>query len=226
MMMTTIRCLSSNRLTVAPSDQRGAVLFVALIFLVLLTLLALTATSASILQERMTGGMRNQQLGLMGAETTLRGGEAFLWKLSFDGSQPLPPCDGAADDCVYRPDASGVLNATVQTFRSSKDWIPPASDGGRAYENALSTLSGDSITAKLGSEPRYIIENLGPNVPPGAGQQRGTREPEGTTLAGKHEWYRITSRSQGGSDAVIRVAESVYSALDLTNTGFNPGATP
>ena len=224
--MTTIRYASHRRSLILLRGQQGAVLFVSLIFLVLLTLLALTATSASILQERMTGGMRNQQLGLMGAESTLRGGEAFLWKLSFDGSQPLPPCDGAAANCVYRPDASGVLNSTVQTFRTSKDWIPVAGDGGRAYENALSGLTGDSITANLGTEPRYIIENLGPNVPPGAGQQRGTREPEGTTLAGKHEWYRITSRSQGGSDAVVRVTESVYSALDMTNTGFNPGATP
>ena len=224
--MTTIRCAASIRPFTSQRHQRGAVLVIAIVFLILLTLIALTATSASILQERMTGGMRNQQLGLMGAETTLRGGEAFLWKLSFDGSQPLPPCEGTGTDCVYRPDASGVLNSTVQTFRSSKEWLPVGSDGGRAYENALSGLTGNAITANLGSEPRYIIENLGPNVPPGAGQQRGTREPEGTTLAGKHEWYRITSRSQGGSDAVVRVAESVYSALDLTNTGFNPGATP
>ena len=42
-----------------PHRQQGAVLFVALVFLVLITLLGLTAASTSILQERMTGGMRN-----------------------------------------------------------------------------------------------------------------------------------------------------------------------
>ena len=39
--------------------------------------------------------------------------------------------------------------------------------------------------------------------------------------------YRITGRSQGGSGAVIRVAESVYSAgLNIGNAGANPDDTP
>jgi len=56
-----------------PARQRGAVLFVALIFLILLTLLGLAASGNSILQERMTGGVRNRQLALMGAESGARG---------------------------------------------------------------------------------------------------------------------------------------------------------
>ena len=48
-------------------QQGGAVLFVALVFLILLTLLALTATGTSILQEKMTGNMRNAS-SLLGAE--------------------------------------------------------------------------------------------------------------------------------------------------------------
>lgn len=59
-----------------PRDQRGAVLFVALVFLILLTLLALTATSTSILQEKMTGGMRNRQLSLS------RGRKRLAWRRS------------------------------------------------------------------------------------------------------------------------------------------------
>ena len=188
-----------------PRDQRGAVLFVALIFLILLTLLALTATSTSILQEKMTGGMRNRQLSLSGAESVLRGAEASLWQLSYVGSQPLPPCiDASASvNCVYRPLPSGLLMDNVQRFRSEKEWEP------------ATPLSGWFTYAYA------IIEDMGPAVPPGAGQQLGTRDRELTSLVGRHEWYRITARSVGGSDAVVRVAESVYSAIDLTNTGFN-----
>lgn len=208
-------------------QQRGAVLFVALVFLILLTLLALTATSTSILQERMTGGMRNQQLGFMGAETVVRGGETFLWGLSFDGTQPLPPCitGMAVPDCVYRPTPSGHLDSVVQTFRTSKTWIESA-DGGRDYPYPLTALTGAAETASLHEQPRFLLENLGPNRPPGSGQQKGTRDPEGRSIAGSHEWYRVTGRSQGGSGAVMRAIESVYSALDLTNTGINPDAVP
>ena len=77
--------------------QRGAVLFVALVFLLLLTLLGLTASSTSILQERMTGGMRNAHLAAMGTESALRGGEVDLWaaapRSSYAlGGLALPPC--------------------------------------------------------------------------------------------------------------------------------------
>lgn len=214
----------------AGRHQRGAVLFVALIFLILLTLLALTATGTSILQERMTGGMRNRQMGLTGSESVVRGGEAFLWNLSYVGSQPLPPCvdDSGLVSCVYRPKYSAVLEDNVQRFRTEKEWNPAvALTGWFHYDYPMTGLTGTAETAALSQQPRYIVEDLGPAVPPGTGQQLGTRDRELTSLVGRHEWYRITARSTGGSDSVVRVVESVYSAIDLTNTGFNvPPAGP
>ncbi|MBP7136858.1 MAG: hypothetical protein KBA57_10900 [Sphingomonadaceae bacterium] len=208
-------------------NQRGAVLFVALVFLILLTLLAVTASSTSILQEKMTGGMRSRQLSLVGAESTLRGAEAFLWQLSYDGSQPLPPCIDAsgAVNCVYRLTPSGLLMDNVQSFRTEREWEPvtPLS-GWFAYAHAMTGLAGSAETAELAEQPRFIIEDLGPAVPPGSGQQLGTRDRELTSLVGRHEWYRITARSSGGTDAVVRAAESIFSAIDLTNTGFNASA--
>ena len=85
-------------------------------------------------------------------------------------------------------------------------------------------LSGAQITGALAEQPRIALENLGPDLPLGSGKQSGVYDPETTTLAGKHEFYRITARSQGGSGAVQRIVESVYSTVDLTNTGTNPGA--
>lgn len=204
-------------------------MFVALIFLILLTLLALTATSTSILQEKMTGGMRNRQMSLVGAESVLRGGEASLWKLSYLGSQPLPPCVDASATvfCAYRPQPSGLLMDEVQRFRSEKEWDPVTPLAGWFdYGHPMTGLTGDAVSAELDAQPRFMIEDMGPAVPPGAGQQLGTRDRELTSLVGRHEWYRITARSTGGTDAVVRVAESVYTAMDLTNTGFNTPAGP
>lgn len=206
-----------------PTRQRGAVLFLAMIFLVLLAVLAVTASSTSIMQERMTGGMRNRQLGLMGAESTLRGGEAFLWNLAFDFRQPLPPCVEANTDCVYFPDRSGILAPAVQTFRTSREWISPASDGGRSYDRALTGLTGSAESANLAQQPRFIIEYLGAATQPFRGG--GAKNAQGTTSrVGEHHLYRITARSQGGTNGVVRVTESYYSSMNLTNTNFNPGA--
>lgn len=210
---------------VRPTRQRGAVLFLAMIFLVLLAVLAITASSTSIMQERMTGGLRNRQLGLMGAESALRGGETFLWNLAFDLRQPLPPClpGSTSTDCVYMPSRTGILQPKVQAFRTSREWLNPATDGARTYARDLTGLSGSAITANLAQQPRFIIEYLGVGTQPfrtgGAIHAQGT-----TSRVGEHHIYRITARSQGGTDAVVRVAESYYSAMNLTNSNFNPGS--
>jgi hypothetical protein len=53
--------LSAHRTTgFSPRNERGAVLFVGLIFLLLLTLLGVTAMQVTVLQERMAGNFRVQ----------------------------------------------------------------------------------------------------------------------------------------------------------------------
>ena len=191
-------------------------LFVALVFLVLLTLLALTASGTSILQERMTGGMRNQQLGLMGAESGLRGGETTIWNLAYQsvGTLAMPPCDGISTNtlCVYKIQG-GTLFSAVQTFRTSKAWLNPASDGANGYGGAVTGLTGSDETASLNTSPRLMVEDLGLDVPPGSGNGGGSNQQEKAGQPGSHELYRITARSQGGSDAAVRATESVFSAL-------------
>ncbi len=201
--------------------QQGAVLFVALVFLVLIMLLTLTATSTSILQEKMTGGMRNRQLSTMGADSALRGAEAWLWNLTFTaaGGQPLPPCIGSSvGTCVYRPQNTGVLQNAVQNFRTSRSWVN-ALNGAPAYAQTLSGLTGTEQTASLATQPVILIEDIGMDLPPGSGNQTGWIDPD---PASAYRFYRITARSQGGSAATQRVVESVFSSANLTDTGTNP----
>ena len=205
-----------------PARQRGAVLFVALIFLILITLLALTATGTSILQEKMTGGMRNGQLAMMGSESGLRGEEARLWNLDFTAAagQPLPPCTtGTVGSCVYRPQLGGTLDANVQNFRTAPTWSGGGLPGSVAYTHILTGLTGDLETANLKAEPVTLVEDLGADVPPGLGQQFGAIDPESQNA---NNLYRITSRSLGGSAAVQRVIESIFSSANLSNTGTEP----
>lgn len=196
--------------------QRGAVLFVALIFLLLLTLLGIAASSTSILQEKMTGSMRNRQLGLMGAESALRGGESTIWNLAYqsNGTLAMPPCIGDSTGvlCVHKI-LGGKLDSKVQAFRTSKTAIAASGDGAMAYSGAVTGLTGDNETASINSQPRFMIEDLGPDVPPGSGRRSGAIQQEKPGQPGSHEWYRITARSEGGNNTVLRVTESVFSAL-------------
>ncbi|MGA9422629.1 MAG: PilX N-terminal domain-containing pilus assembly protein, partial [Rhodanobacteraceae bacterium] len=54
-----------------PRRSNGAVLFVALIMLLLLTLLGVTAAQVTVMQERMSGNFRVQQLAFERSESAL-----------------------------------------------------------------------------------------------------------------------------------------------------------
>ena len=210
-----------------PGRQRGAVLFVALVFLLLLTLLGVTASSTSILQERMTGGRRNAHLAGIGTESGLRGGEVDLWAAaarsnSADGGVAMPPCAGSgAQPCRYMR-TNGIADQRVQKFRTSLAWLDTGTDGAKAYDQDVSTQGGNYTTGNLASQPRYIIEDLGLDTGGGSGNMGGAilAAAQGSGAPSVH-LYRVTARSQGASNALLRAAESVFGANSVTN--FNPG---
>ena len=210
-----------------PGRQRGAVLFVALVFLLLLTLLGVTASSTSILQERMTGGMRNAHLAGIGTESGLRGGEVDLWAAAArsntaGGGIAMPPCAGSGvQPCRYMR-TNGIADQRVQTFRTSLAWLNTGTDGAKAYDQDVSTQGGNYKTGNLASQPRYIIEDLGLDTGGGNGNMGGAilAAAQGSGAPSVH-LYRVTARSQGASTALLRAAESVFGANSVTN--FNPG---
>lgn len=214
-----------------PARPHGAVLFVALIFLVLLTLLALTASSTSILQERMTGGMRNRQLALMGSESALRDGEFSLWAAPTGEDSALPPCGfglNTTEICQWTR-INGEARPEVLAFRSSRTW-DAAPAGSYEYAPALHGLTGDAETASLASQPQFLVEGLGLDMSGYEGMtgRMGSarlQEAGGTGPNPKRALYRVTSRSQGGSSAAaVRATESVYS-MYTTNNQSNPSGS-
>jgi type IV pilus assembly protein PilX len=222
--MNTISYAGSRR-------QQGAVLFVALVFLLLLTLLGITASSTSILQERMTGGMRNAQLAMMGTESTLRGGEIDLWtaaaRSSFgSGGLALPPCGySGVQPCAYQR-TNGIPDNRTTKFRGSRTWLASSGDGAMEYAETVSGLTDEEATASLATQPRYMIEDLGLDTAAnGEGNMGGSNlSAPGAEGTPKFHLFRVTARSQGGSDTLLRASESVFGAASITQ--FNPGNPP
>lgn len=203
--------------------QRGAVLFVAMVFLILLTLLGLAASGNSVLQERMTGGARNRQLAMLGSESAVRGGEAMIWNAPAtanlsNGGMAFPTCvGGAPQPCVW--DQSGVeihkvTRAPVNNFRKARNW---ETNGSMAYAPVLSGLTGTLETASIAVQPRLMFEELGLDKggQQGTGRMGGSNDQElGGATQPLRRMYRITARSQGGSgEAAIRMTEIVYSTF-------------
>ncbi len=187
--MTRPRLMPSSRL------QHGAALVVGLIFLAVTTVIAVVAIGSTVLQERMTGGQRNDSLAHQGAESALRGGELALWKtfVSSDG--------GDAPSGIY---AAEPLNTTVRSFREATAW----STGGSAYAgidyDAIARTAG---SGRLDRDPRFIIERL---TSSGCLEAHCGGADGGRGVVGITNYFRVTARSTGGDARVIRSSESVY----------------
>ncbi len=190
--------------------QRGAALFVALAFLLLLTLLALTASSTSVLEEKMAGSQRSAQLARFGADTAARGAESLLWNAS-ESTEPFVVCGskGLFNCYSYRPSAP---IGKVEDFRKESGWI---TSGATAYKSIdLTNLGTADATANLAAKPVYIIEDLGIERPPGvssAHESGATGSGGGAVTVDKHV-YRVTARSTGGTQAVVRGVSTVFAA--------------
>jgi hypothetical protein len=133
------------------SRERGAALFMALIFLLILTILGVFGMNTSRLENLMAGNAQFQTTALNNAEYTLVRGETDITTITNTGI--LPFSDWGIDDHYYLIDTSGVASTDlVWSFTSQKVSIPDINSDG-------SDTDGDG-TADDGTG-YYIIENAG-----------------------------------------------------------------
>ena len=200
--------------------QRGVVLIVALIFLLLITILALAASGRSLLQERMAGGLLNSQQARMSAETAVRGAEYTLWSVTSKVGGSLNCLSGtlSTQGCItYDPTSPAyAANGIVTQFQTSLTWLPVSVNliDYKGPTGAGYTTS-PYATGALASDPQYQIEDLGRELPPGAGNQHesGDTGPNnnGSGQVDVHV-YRITGRGQGGSPNSLSVVQTTFDA--------------
>lgn len=193
--------------------QRGAVLVMALIFLLLLTILAISASGRSLLQERMAGGLLNAQQAEMSAQTALRGAEWKLWTSTSNITTPLNCGTGIFTDCYIYDSAHPIAN--VVAFRTQQGWVTAGSTEYKGYANGTD-YTATTGNGRLADNPRYMIEDLGVELPPGVSgglHESGATGSTGTgTSSTSRHIYRITARATGGSANTVRVLESTFAA--------------
>jgi type IV pilus assembly protein PilX len=76
-------------------------------------------------------------------------------------------------------------------------------------------LTGTTQSASLGAQPQYLIQLVGPDLPPGStGQVVGSNQQQngGNNTVTKYI-YTITARGAGGSTNTVRVVQSTFAAV-------------
>ena len=204
--MKTVAPVHAARVAAAHRAQ-GATLMVALVFMLLLASMALGAMRTALLQEKMVGAVRNQQLAAMGAESALRAAEFDLWSASTRGRPVV--CGGQGLGGCYGY-ATGQPNATVRAFTNASGWFAA---GATTYGNVDMTALGDP-SARLARNPVFLVEDLGVETPPGLGpahESGSTGASAGPRSTDKH-LYRITARSSGGNINSVRTVQTTFAA--------------
>jgi type IV pilus assembly protein PilX len=160
--------------------QRGSVLLVSLIMLLLLTLVAVAGMQGTILQERMTGNLRDRDLAFQAAEAALREAEAFI------RTNPTPTTIYDNDGGLYQ-----INNA------NTPDWRTRNTSAG----NGAITYGGNF--PGVAAQPQYYIEEISTVQPAGTETEAGTAAPP-------PPFFRITALGTGGSASTQVVLTSVY----------------
>lgn len=134
-----------------PARQSGYALVVGMIFLLVMTILSTSSMRNSMMQERMTGHMRDWQLGFQGAEASLRDAERFLAE-----TDPLPDFDGTGG--LYEVNAP---NLPV--------WVGATTTDGNGYASYVGTIA----EVDAAHQPKYYIEKLSSIRPAGTETETG-----------------------------------------------------
>jgi len=170
--------------------QQGAILVFCLVFLAVLTTLGVTGMESTILEERMSGNMRDYSVAFQAAESALKNAEAWL---DVQVNLPITSTDGST--IVWQEDAMD----------------PDATDGVYWWEHANInpawwTANAEVIAgiADVATQPRYIIEayhtaDSGQSIGIGGGE---------TTVP--REFHRITAQAVGAATTTTVSLQSTF----------------
>lgn len=174
-----------------PGSQRGFVLLVGLLLLVVALLLGVTATSSTIMQEKMAGNFRDSNLAFQAAEAGTRW--AMTWLQSRRSSTRPYPCSSCTSESrVWSigqyPSEPSHKDSLWADARSRSYGLDPTDD--TAVDPAQSF-------PMVITQPRYIMEE----------QHFARDDLAGPPFIGV-AYYRVTSLGNGArssSAAILRV---------------------
>ena len=167
--------------------QQGTVLVISLIILSVLTLVAVTGMDTSIMEEKMSGNIRDHELALQASESAMRNGtdaiDLFVNFGSLTGTNGLL---GLTDNEI--------------NYLSDPDW---------AGSNA--TNGPDLATGQLAAISRRVIKYIGDEDFCTPAAAKGLTElGTGTSFACPSSIFRVTAHGTGLSPNTTKVTQSYY----------------
>jgi type IV pilus assembly protein PilX len=175
----------------SPPRERGVVMYVCLIMLMVLSLIAISSANNSIVEERMVGNMRNDQLARLAAESALNEARQRVLASSAEfGADQV--CAHLA--CFVRP--AGLSPADLMRTAA-------AQAAATTFRVDMKNLQLEDGNARLAASPVYLIEDAGV-APPG----------KATPPTPNPHQFRITARGFGGD---LQYDQTIEKTISIAN---------
>lgn len=160
--------------------QEGVALIVALLLLIVMTILGLSVMRTVTLEEKMAAHTFDRSLSFQSTESALREAEAYV-----KTNMPTP---AAGSGCT---EATGVCGKLASG--TTERWLDASFT---TWKSATAVANGS-----INITPQYIIEYLGNTFP---------CQPNDITAGSSCKRYRITARSNAGTDRAAVMLQSIY----------------
>lgn len=166
------------------SQQRGAVLFVSLIFLLVLTMLGVMLARSQTTEERLAQNDANRDLAIEAAGAALRFAEMNIAEGNYT---------------AFSQNTGGLytLDPTVGSVYTTSTWTTTG---------AALTYTGSALTS-VGTAPQFIVEQLPSVAMPGT--SLGACQ-QGYGANGCVQVFQITAHASGGDQTGNATLRSIY----------------
>jgi type IV pilus assembly protein PilX len=178
------------------SQQRGVVLFVALILLLILSVLGVTAARMQTTEERMARNEDNRQIGAQAAEAALRSAEAGLSNGLYGASQFSGNTNGFYE---LNPAIGSVLQQAAPSVWST-------AGATITYPDPANPMPALSALPAAAQSPKYIIENLPAVAMPGD----SINQVQYATPVSPVTVYRVTANASGADSSSTTILQSIF----------------
>ena len=179
-----------------PPQQRGVVLFVALILLLILSLLGVTAARMQTTEERMARNEDNRQIGAQAAEAALRAAEAGLTSGVYTPSEFAANTNGFYE---LNPATGSVLQGPP-----ALNWS--AAGAAITYPDPANPMPALTSLPAAAQSPKYVIESLPAVAMPGDSitQVQYAAPVSPVTV------YRVTANATGADSSSTTILQSIF----------------
>lgn len=167
------------------SKQQGAVLFVALIMLLLLTILGVSSMKGTLMEEKMSGNLRDHNIAFEAAESALRDAEATL--------------SGVVSVTAFN-NAGGLYDSDqdiISILTNASTWTTGASIEGTAIPGVAST-------------PRYVIQHRFHNEGSNPDSSEMAQESEDPPTNEASDYAVVYARGTGATDNAVVMIQTFY----------------